>query len=170
MDKYSIIKKKTGKGSGHNEHHEKANKRKTLAERTHNLRKNTQRTVQSKWLADFSMLLLDSDSVSYCNICRKYSDFADQKSLMFIDKIVDRMDTYLPTSHLQSMKTSLKLNSWLVWWIKPLTRLIKMNLIDMIKKFSTQFILYLKTTGYSLTAHSYLKSKFKMVFIWAVIT
>jgi hypothetical protein len=28
----------------------------------------------------------------------------------------------------------------------------------------------IKTTGYSLTAHSYLKSKFKMVFISAVIT
>ena len=36
--------------------------------------------------------------------------------------------------------------------------------------FPTQLILYLKTTGYSLTAHSYLKSKFKMVFISAVIT
>jgi len=48
---------------------------------------------------------------------------------MFIGKIVDRMDTNLPTSHLQSMKTSLKLNTWLVWWIKPLPRLIKMNLI-----------------------------------------
>jgi hypothetical protein len=44
--------------------------------------------------------------------------------------IVDRMDTYLPTSHLQSMKTPLKLNTWLVWWIKSLSRLIKMNLID----------------------------------------
>jgi hypothetical protein len=33
-----------------------------------------------------------------------------------------------------------------------------------------QCILYLITTGYSLTAHSYLKSKFKMGFIWAVIT
>jgi hypothetical protein len=44
---------------------------------------------------DISLLLLDSDrpSVSYCNICRKYSDFADQKSLMFIGKIVHRMDT-----------------------------------------------------------------------------
>ena len=28
---------------------------------------------------------------------------------MFIGKIMDRMDTYLPTSHLQSMKTPLKL-------------------------------------------------------------
>ena len=36
--------------------------------------------------------------------------------------------------------------------------------------FSIQLILYLKTTGYSLTAHSYVKSKFKMAFIWAVIT
>jgi hypothetical protein len=36
--------------------------------------------------------------------------------------------------------------------------------------FSTQLILYLKTTGYSLTGHSYLKFKFKMVFIWAVVT
>jgi hypothetical protein len=33
MDKYLIIIKKTGKGSGHNEHHEKVNKRKTLAEK-----------------------------------------------------------------------------------------------------------------------------------------
>ena len=32
MDKYLIIKKETGKGSGHNEHHEKV-KRKTLAEK-----------------------------------------------------------------------------------------------------------------------------------------
>ena len=62
---------------------------KLLWKRTHNLRKNT---VQSKLLADFSLLLLDSD-VSYCNICRKYSDFADQKSLMFIGKIMHRMDT-----------------------------------------------------------------------------
>jgi hypothetical protein len=70
--------------------------------RTYNLRKNTQTangTVQSKWLVDFLFLMLDSDSVSYCNIGRKCSDFADQKSLMFIGKIVDRMDTYLPTSH-----------------------------------------------------------------------
>jgi hypothetical protein len=63
----------------------------------------------------FYCLLLDSDSASYWNICRIYSDFADKKSLMFIGKIVDRMDTYLPTSHLQSMKTALKLNTWLVW-------------------------------------------------------
>jgi hypothetical protein len=103
------------------------------------VRKNTQRTVQSKWLADFSCLLLYSDSVSYCNICRKYSDFTDKKSLMFIGKIVDRMDTYLPTSHLQSMKTPLKLNTWLVWWIKSLSRLIKMNLIDMRIFFNTAY-------------------------------
>ena len=32
MDKYLIIKKKTGKGSSHNEHHEKV-KCKTLAEK-----------------------------------------------------------------------------------------------------------------------------------------
>jgi hypothetical protein len=32
MDKYLIIKKKTGKGSGHNEHHEKV-KCKTLVEK-----------------------------------------------------------------------------------------------------------------------------------------
>jgi hypothetical protein len=38
----------------------------------HNSRKNTQRTVQSKGLADFLCLLLDSDSVSYCNICRNH--------------------------------------------------------------------------------------------------
>ena len=62
--------------------------------RTHNLRKNTQ-TVNGL-LADFLFLMLDSYSVSYCNICRKCSDFADQKSLMFIGKIVDRMDTCLP--------------------------------------------------------------------------
>jgi hypothetical protein len=68
-------------------------------------RKNTQqwqRTVQSKWLVDFSWLLLDSDIVSYCNIYRKYFDLADRKSLMFIGKIVDRMDIYLP------METQLK--------------------------------------------------------------
>ena len=75
--------------------------------RTHNLTM----IVQSKWLAEFSCLLLDSDSVSYCNIYRKYSDFVYKKSLMFIGKIVDRMDTYLPTSHLESMKTPLKLNA-----------------------------------------------------------
>ena len=75
--------------------------------RTHNLTMN----VQSKWLAEFSCLLLDSDSVSYCNIYRKYSDFVYKKSLMFIGKIVDRMDTYFPTSHLESMKTPLKLNA-----------------------------------------------------------
>ena len=34
-------KKKTGKGSGHNEHHEKV-KRKTLGGKGHNVRKNTQ--------------------------------------------------------------------------------------------------------------------------------
>jgi hypothetical protein len=71
--------KKTGKGSGHNE---KVNKRKTLA--------------------DFSWLLLNSDIVSYCNIYKKNFDFADRKSLMFIGKIMDRMDTYLP------METQLK--------------------------------------------------------------
>ena len=94
-----------------------------------------------KWLADFSCLLLDSGSVLYCNICRKYSDFADKKSLMFIGKIVDRMDTYLPTSHLQSMKTPLKLNTstWLVLLINPLSRLIKMNFIDMRNFFNTAY-------------------------------
>jgi hypothetical protein len=75
--------------------------------RTHNLGKNTQWTVQTKWPADFSCLLLDFDSLQ----ARKYSDFADKKSLMFIGKIVYRMDTNLPTSHLQSMKSSLKLNT-----------------------------------------------------------
>jgi hypothetical protein len=35
MDKYLIIKK-TEKDSGHNEHHEKVNKRQTLAEKDHN--------------------------------------------------------------------------------------------------------------------------------------
>jgi hypothetical protein len=44
----------------------------------------TEFLVQVSWLADFSWLLLDSDIVSYCNIYRKYFDFADQKSLMFI--------------------------------------------------------------------------------------
>ena len=96
-----------------------------------------------KWLADFSYLLLDSDSVSYWNICRIYSDFADKKSLMFIGKIVDRMDTYLPTSHLQSMKTPLKLNTstctWLFWLINPLSRSIKMNFIDMRIFFNTSY-------------------------------
>jgi hypothetical protein len=33
MDTYLIIIKKIGKGSGHNEHHEKVNKRKPLAEK-----------------------------------------------------------------------------------------------------------------------------------------
>jgi hypothetical protein len=33
---------------------------------------------------------------------RKYFDFADWKSLMFIGKIMDRMDSYLP------METQLK--------------------------------------------------------------
>jgi hypothetical protein len=124
-----------------------------------------------KWLANFLCLLLDSNSVSYWNICRIYSDFADKKSLMFIGKIVDRMDTYLPTSHLQSMKTPLNLNTstWLVWLINPLSRLIKMNFIDMRIFFNTAY-LYLKTTVYSLAAYSYLKSKFKMVFICEVIT
>jgi hypothetical protein len=41
-----------------------------------------------------SRFLIVTASVSYCNICRKYSDFADQKSLMFIGKIVHRMDTH----------------------------------------------------------------------------
>jgi hypothetical protein len=51
------------------------------------VRENTQQrqqTLQSKWLADFSWLLLDSDIVSYCNINRKYFDFADRKSLIKI--------------------------------------------------------------------------------------
>jgi hypothetical protein len=94
-----------------------------------------------KWLSDFSCLLLDSDSVSYWNICKIYSDFADKKSLMFIGKIVDRMDTYLPTGHLQSMKTPLKLNTstWLFWLINSLSRLIKMNFIDMRIFFNTAY-------------------------------
>jgi hypothetical protein len=46
--------------------------------------------------------------VSHVEISAEYTlDFADKKSLMFIGK----MDTYLPTSHLQSMKTPLKLNT-----------------------------------------------------------
>jgi hypothetical protein len=55
---------------------------------------------------------------------------------------VDRMDTYLPTSHLQSMKTPLKLNTstWLFWLINPLSRLIKMNFIDMRNFFNTAVI------------------------------
>ena len=36
--------------------------------------------------------------------------------------------------------------------------------------FKHSLFCILKTTGYSLTAHSYLKSNFKTVFIWAVIT
>jgi hypothetical protein len=50
-----------------------------------------------------------------------------------------------------------------------LPRLIKMNLIDMRIFFNTAYSV-LRTAGYSLTAHSYLKIKLKIVFIWAVIT
>ena len=132
------------------------------------MRKNTQRqrqrTVQSKWLADFSCLLLDFDSVSYYNICRKYSDFADLKSLMFIGKIVDKNGYLSPHQSSAKNENTTKTK-------KPLLRLIKMKLIDRpMRIFFQQLILYLKTTTYSLTAHSYLKSKFKMVLIWAVIT
>jgi hypothetical protein len=38
--------------------------------------------------------------------------------------------------------------------------MVKMSLIDM-RFFSTQLIMYLETTGYSLTAHSYWKFQFK---------
>jgi hypothetical protein len=87
----------------------------------HNLRKNTERTVQSKWLADFSCLLLDSDSVSYCNIWRKYSNFADKKSLM--KKILISIKFILinlgngfihQTSHVFSFSAVFILCRWLV--------------------------------------------------------
>jgi diketogulonate reductase-like aldo/keto reductase len=47
---------------------------------------------------------------------------------------------------------------------------VNQNELHWYEIFFQQLILYLKTTGYSLTAYSYLKSKFKMVFIWEVIT
>ena len=125
------------------------------------MRKNTQRqqTVQSKWLADFSLLLLDSDgpSVSYCNICRKYSDFADQKSLMFIGKIVHRMDTSHQSSAKYEDATKAK---YMTGLMDKAIAMVKMSLIDM-RFFSTQLIMYLETTGYFLTAHSYWKFQFK---------
>ena len=120
-----------------------------------------QRTVQSKWLTHFLLLLVDSDrpTVSYCNICRKYSDFADQKSLMFIDEIVHRMDTYIPTTHLQSLKTPLKLNTWLVWWIAKVNQI---ELDWLIWEFFQHSLFSIKKQpAILLTAHSYLKFKFK---------
>lgn len=60
--------------------------------KTQNVRKKKcQWTFQSKWLANFCQLRLEADSVSYCLIWRKYPDIADQKSLMFIGKIMNRV-------------------------------------------------------------------------------
>lgn len=44
---------------------------------------------------------------------------------------------------------------------------VNQNELDM-RSFSTQLMVYLKTTGHSLTTHCYMKSKLKIVFTWAV--
>ena len=56
-----------------------------------NMRKNANRQVQ---VVSFSWLQLDADSVSYVHICRKYPDIANQKSWIFIGKIMNRGYTW----------------------------------------------------------------------------
>lgn len=100
MDKYLI--KKTGKSSEDNVPPDKANKRKSQSEKDAEYKGKRQRTFQSKWLGDFQWLRQDDDGISYCHVCRKHPDIADQKSGMFIGKIVDRRDTL--SSHQSSAK------------------------------------------------------------------
>jgi len=83
--------------------------------------------------------------VSYHNICRKYPDFSDNKSGMFIVKIVDRRDSL--SSHLSSVKHTACLMKY-TSKTKHMTGLVykvmaKMNLKDM-RSFSTHLMLCLK--------------------------
>lgn len=45
---------------------------------------------------------------------------------------------------------------------------VNQNELDRYEKLSTQLMVYLKTTGHSLTTHCYMKFKLKIVFTWAV--
>jgi hypothetical protein len=60
-----------------------------------------------------------------------------RSSFAFVNFLV--MFIVTRTFRSESMKTPLRLNTWLVWWIKPLPRLIKMNLIDMRIFFNTAY-------------------------------
>lgn len=105
--------------------------------------------------------------VSYDNICRKYPDFSDYKSGMFIVKIVDRRDSL--SSHLSSVKHTACLMKY-TSKTKHMTGLVykamaKMNL-KVMRSFSTHLMLCLKkTTGHcvpcSLTTLSYVQCIFK---------
>ena len=95
---------------------------------------------------------------------------------MFIGKIVDRMDTCHPTSKKIKAKYEDATKTKYVAGLMD-KAIAKVNQIqneldwyENIFKHSIFCIYTVITTGYSLTAHSYLKSKFKMAFIWAVIT
>ena len=87
-----------------------------------------------KWLVDFSCLLLDSDSVSYWNIWQEIVNVYWQNR---------GKNGYL-SSHQSSAKyedtTKTKyLSTWLFWLINPLSRLIKMNIIDTRTFFNTAY-------------------------------
>ena len=73
--------------------------------KTQNMSKKSQQMCQSKWLANFSQLRLDADSVSCRHICRKYPYIADQKWRMFIGKFMNRGDAW--SSHQQNMLLAL---------------------------------------------------------------
>lgn len=50
-------------------------------------------------LVDFEWLRLDDDGILYYHVCRQHPDIADQKSGMFIGKIVGRRDTLSSAKH-----------------------------------------------------------------------
>jgi len=91
----------------------------------------------------------DSDSVSYCHICKKYHEW-------LLPKIVDSIDIL---SSRQS-KLSVIIASCHEWRTpsKLLSNLIKTNFAE--KLFNT---------AYSVSTHSNLKFILKMVFIWAAV-
>ena len=59
---------------------DKVNKRKSLAQIDAKFEEKHPTDLSVQVDRQFSWLLLDADSVSYCHICKKYHDFADQIS------------------------------------------------------------------------------------------
>ena len=98
MDKF-VIRKYNSSDPAPKPSESAQKKRKTKVERDRDYDQKRHRIFQSSWLKDFSWLRVaaaDDGSLTnnvYCHVCREYPLLADNTSVLFIGKEVDRRDT-----------------------------------------------------------------------------
>jgi hypothetical protein len=116
----------------------------------YDLRENAQRTFQE--VADFLWLLMYADSVSYCYILNDYCQNRGQHRY-FVQQTVICKVCYLPHVMKDTIKT------------KHMTGLVD----KAIAKFNQDELCRYEKLFNTVTTHSYLKFKLKMVFVWAAV-